>query len=130
MSPRPLSPYVSVYRFQYTMIGSFTHRVTGVAMSVGLIVLTGWLIAAASGADAFAAASALLSGALFKALLALWLLAFCYHLFNGVRHLVWDLGYGYEKAEARRSFGMTIAAALILFAVLAWLLFARAGAAP
>lgn len=130
MHPRPLSPHVSVYRFQYTMIGSFTHRVTGVAMAVGLIVLVGWLVAAASDAATFATATALLSGTLFKVLLALWLLAFCYHLFNGVRHLVWDLGYGYEKRDARRSYRVTIAAALILFAVLAWLLFARAGAAP
>jgi len=130
MHPRPLSPHVSVYRFQYTMIGSFTHRVTGVAMAVGLIVLVGWLVAAASGAATFATATALLSGTVFKVLLALWLLAFCYHLFNGVRHLVWDLGYGYEKRDARRSYRVTIAAALILFAVLAWLLFARAGAAP
>lgn len=130
MHPRPLSPHVSVYRFQYTMIGSFTHRVTGVAMAVGLIVLVGWLVAAASGAATFATATALLSGTVFKVLLALWLLAFCYHLFNGVRHLVWDLGYGYEKRDARRSYRVTIAAALILFAVLAWLLFARTGAAP
>ena len=130
MHPRPLSPHLSVYRFQYTMIGSFTHRVTGVAMAVGLIVLVGWLVAAASGAATFATATALLSGTVFKVLLALWLLAFCYHLFNGVRHLVWDLGYGYEKRDARRSYRVTIAAALILFAVLAWLLFARTGAAP
>ncbi len=130
MRSRPLSPHATVYRFQYTMIGSFAHRLSGVAMSVGLIVLACWLVAAARGAKAYAAASALLSGALLKALLALWLLAFCYHLFNGVRHLVWDLGYGFEKSEARRSFRVAIAAALILFVVLAWLLFARAGVAP
>lgn len=129
MRSRPLSPHVSVYRFQYTMIGSFTHRVTGVAMSVGLLVLVGWLAAAASGAEAYAAAVALLSSVFFRILLAGWLLAFCYHLFNGVRHLAWDLGFGYEKPEARRSFRVTIVASLVLFAVLAWLLFATRGAA-
>lgn len=130
MRPRPLSPHVSVYRFQYTMIGSFTHRVTGVAMSVGLLVLVAWLTAAASGPGAFASVTALLSGTLFKLLLAGWLLAFCYHLFNGIRHLAWDMVYGLEKHEARRSYRVTIAAALVLFVVLGWLLyFARSGVA-
>jgi len=118
-----------VYRFQYTMIGSFAHRATGAALAIGLLVLVFWLGAAASGAEAYATAVALLSGAFFKVLLAGWLLAFCYHLFNGVRHLAWDLGFGYEKHEARRSFRVTVIAALVLFAVLAWLLFAARGVA-
>jgi len=71
-----------------------------------------------------------LSSLVFKVLLALWLLAFCYHLFNGIRHLAWDLIYGFERREARRSFRMVVAAALILFAALAWLLFFRGGAGP
>jgi succinate dehydrogenase / fumarate reductase cytochrome b subunit len=118
-----------VYRFQYTMIGSFAHRMTGMALSAGLLVLVAWLVAAANGAGAYASAVTLLSGAFFKGLLALWLLAFCYHLFNGVRHLVWDLGYGLEKHEARRSYRMAIGAALVLFAALAWFLMARGGVA-
>jgi succinate dehydrogenase / fumarate reductase cytochrome b subunit len=125
-----MSPHVSVYRFQYTMIGSFTHRMTGVGMSVGLLVLAAWLAAAARGADAYAGMTAVLSSLVGKVLLALWLLAFCYHLFNGIRHLAWDLIYGFERREARRSFRMVIAAALILFAALAWLLFFRGGAVP
>ncbi len=130
MRPRPMSPHASVYRFQYTMIGSLTHRMTGVGMSVGLLVLVAWLAAAAGGADAYAGTTAVLSSLVFKVLLALWLLAFCYHLFNGIRHLAWDLIYGFERREARRSFRMVVAAALILFAALAWLLFFRGGAAP
>lgn len=130
MHPRPLSPHATVYRYLYTITGSFAHRVSGVALSAGLVVLTCWLVAAASGAEAFADVSALLSGAVVKVLLALWLAAFCYHLFNGVRHLAWDFGYGFEKRDARRSFRVTVAAALILFAVLGWLLFVRGGAAP
>ena len=130
MRPRPMSPHLSVYRFQYTMIGSFTHRMTGIGMSVGLLVLVAWLAAAAAGADAYAGTTAVLSNLVFKVLLALWLLAFCYHLFNGIRHLAWDLIYGFERPEARRSYRMVIAAALILFAALAWLLFLRGGVAP
>lgn len=129
MRPRPLSPHLSVHRFQYTMIGSFTHRVTGAAMAVGLFVLVGWLTAAASGAEAYGTAVALLGSVFFKILLAGWLLAFCYHLFNGVRHLAWDIGFGYEKPEARRSFRATVVATLVLFVVLAWLLFAARGVA-
>lgn len=129
MRPRPLPPHATVYRLQSTMIGSFAHRLTGIALSAGLLVLAAWLAAVARGAVAYAGAAAVLSGAFFKGLLALWLLAFCYHLFNGVRHLVWDLGYGLEKREARRSYRMTIVAALVLFAALAWLLFGRGGVA-
>lgn len=129
MRSRPLSPHASVYRFQYTMIGSFAHRATGVAMAVGLLVLVGWLVAAANGAEAYAVAVALLGSVFFKILLAGWLLAFCYHLFNGVRHLAWDLGFGYEKPEARRSFRAALIATLVLFVVLAWLLFAARGVA-
>jgi len=129
MRPRPLSPHATIYRFQYTMIGSFLHRMTGVGMSVGLFVLAAWLAAAASGAEAYAGTTAVLSSLVFKVLLALWLLAFCYHLFNGIRHLAWDLIYGFERPEARRSYRMVMAAALILFAALAWLFFLRGGVA-
>lgn len=130
MRPRPLSPHATVYRFAYTMQGSFAHRITGIGLAAGLLVLAVWLVAAASGADSYAAVVAVLSGAVGKVLLALWLLAFCYHLFNGVRHLMWDLGYGFERREARRSYRMVLVAALALFAALAWLFFARGGVAP
>ncbi|MBV6417965.1 MAG: Succinate dehydrogenase cytochrome b556 subunit [Steroidobacteraceae bacterium] len=131
MRPRPLSPHVSVYRFQYTMIGSFTHRMTGIGLAFGLIVLAWWLAAAAGGAAAYGDASAILGSVPGKVLLALWLLAFCYHLFNGIRHLAWDRIFGFEKREARRSFRVVILAALVLFVALAWFLFFRGtGVAP
>jgi|JRYD01.1.fsa_nt_gb succinate dehydrogenase / fumarate reductase cytochrome b subunit len=130
MRQRPLSPHATVYRFQYTMIGSFAHRVSGLALSAGLLVFVAWLAAAAGGWGSYAAAVALLSGPFAKGVLALWLLAFCYHFFNGIRHLAWDLVFGLEKREARRSYRMAIIATLALFAALAWLLFARGGATP
>ncbi|MBV6423912.1 MAG: Succinate dehydrogenase cytochrome b556 subunit [Steroidobacteraceae bacterium] len=130
MRPRPLSPHVTVFRFQYTMIGSFTHRMTGVALSFGLIVLAAWLVGAAGGAQAYATVSAALGSVPCQVLLALWLLAFCYHLLNGVRHLVWDLGYGLEKREARRSYRVTMAAAVILWAAFAWYLFLAHAVSP
>lgn len=116
MRPRPLSPHLGVYRFMYTMATSIAHRITGVVLSLGLVVLVAWLFAAASGAEAYAATSALLSSGFIKLLLAGWLLAFCYHLCNGLRHLGWDLGRGLEKAEARRSATLVVAATLVLAA--------------
>lgn len=127
MRPRPLSPHLGVYRFMYTMATSIAHRITGVVLSVGLVVLVGWLYAAASSADTYARASALLSSGFMKLLLAGWMLAFCYHLCNGLRHLGWDLGRGLEKPEARRSAAWVVVGTLVLFAVLVWLLLLRAG---
>jgi len=116
MRPRPLSPHLGVYRFMYTMATSIAHRITGVVLSVGLVVLVGWLFAAASGAEAYAQASGLLSSVFMKLLLAGWLVAFCYHLCNGIRHLNWDLGRGLEKSEARRSATLVVVATLVLAA--------------
>ena len=116
MRSRPLSPHLGVYRFMYTMATSIAHRITGVVLSVGLVVLVGWLYAAASSADTYARASALLSSGFMKLLLAGWLLAFCYHLCNGIRHLNWDLGRGLEKAEARRSATLVVAVTVALAA--------------
>ena len=116
MRPRPLSPHLGVYRFMYTMATSIAHRITGVVLSVGLVVLVGWLYAAASSADTYARASALLSSGFMKLLLAGWMLAFCYHLCNGIRHLNWDLGRGLEKAEARCSATLVVAVTVVLAA--------------
>ena len=114
--PRPLSPHLGIYRFMYTMATSIAHRITGIVLSVGLVVLIGWRFAAASGAEAYAEASALLSTGFVKLLVAAWLLAFCYHLCNGIRHLNWDLGRGLEKADARRSATLVVAVAVTLAA--------------
>jgi len=114
--PRPLSPHLGIYRFMYTLATSIAHRITGIVLSAGLVVLVGWLFAAASGAEAYAEASALLSTGFVKLLIAAWLLAFFYHLCNGIRHLNWDLGRGLEKAEARRSAIVVVAVAVTLAA--------------
>jgi succinate dehydrogenase / fumarate reductase cytochrome b subunit len=107
----------------YTMATSIAHRITGIVLSVGLVVLVGWLFAAASGAEAYAEASALLSTGFMKLLIAAWMLAFCYHLCNGIRHLNWDLGRGLEKADARRSATLVVAVAVALAAALIYAAF-------
>lgn len=120
---RPLSPHLQVYRPMYTMVLSITHRASGVFQSVGLVLLVGWLMAAASGAQAYATAARFFSHALVRVLLAAWVVAFWYHLFAGLRHLVWDAGYGFDKRLARRSGELvvllTVLASLFTLA-LAW----------
>lgn len=96
---RPLSPHLQVYRWQITMALSILHRATGVALSVGLIVLVYWLLQLASGPAAYAQAQPLLASGLLKLCYAGWAFCFFYHLANGVRHLVWDLGRGFEKSQ-------------------------------
>ena len=96
---RPLSPHLQVYRWQITMALSILHRGTGVALSVGLIVLVYWLLSLASGPDAYAQAQALLGSGFLKLCYAGWAFFFFYHLANGIRHLIWDLGRGFEKSQ-------------------------------
>ena len=99
----PLSPHLSIYRWPITMTLSILHRVTGVAMSVGLIVLCAWLISAAAGAADYERVVGLLSTMIGKLMLIGFSFAFFFHLANGVRHLVWDVGYGFEKHQANAS---------------------------
>ena len=99
----PLSPHLSIYRWPITMTLSILHRVTGVAMSVGLIVVCAWLISAAAGAADYERVVGLLSTMIGKLMLIGFSFAFFFHLANGVRHLVWDVGYGFEKHQANAS---------------------------
>lgn len=115
---RPLSPHVGIYRWQVSNSLSILHRVTGVGLAAGLLCLVGWLIALASGPEAHAGMSRLLASPLGLLLLAAFSLAFFYHLCNGVRHLAWDAGHGFERGTARRSGQLTVAVALLLTAAL------------
>ena len=123
MRQRPLSPHLGVYKFAYTMATSIAHRASGIVLSVGLLALAGWLIAAATGPEAYAIAVALLGGVFGQLLLAGWLVAFSYHLFNGLRHLNWDLGRGLEKPEARRSAAIVVVATVLLAAAFIYVAF-------
>jgi succinate dehydrogenase / fumarate reductase cytochrome b subunit len=99
---------------------SILHRLTGIALSVGSILLAWWLIAVAAGGQVFAATHAFLGSPIGVLLLFLWSVAFFYHLCNGVRHLVWDSGYGFELRTARLGSYAVLAAAVVL-TVVAWL---------
>jgi succinate dehydrogenase / fumarate reductase, cytochrome b subunit len=114
--PRPLSPHLQVYRPMYTTVLSILHRVTGAGLAFGLVLLAWWLLALASGPAAYARVRALLGSAPGGVVLAGFVLAFWYHFCNGLRHLSWDLGRGFEKASARRSGRAVVVAALGLSA--------------
>lgn len=93
---RPLSPHLQIYRPQLSWVPSITHRFTGVALSVGTLLLVRWLVALASGPEAFETVQAFIGSWFGLLLLFGWTWSLFYHLANGIRHLVWDAGYGFE----------------------------------
>lgn len=111
---RPLSPHLDVYRLPLTALVSVVHRGTGAALSVGTLVLVWWLIALANGEASFLTAQAFLGSIFGRLLLLGWTFALFFHLANGVRHLIWDAGYGFEKEQAAKSSIIVIAVAVIL----------------
>jgi succinate dehydrogenase / fumarate reductase cytochrome b subunit len=117
---RPLSPHLQVYRPQLTSVLSILHRITGVALAVGTLLLAWWLLAAASGPSAFASAQAFLASWIGRLLLFGWSFALFYHLCNGIRHLFWDAGLGFELKNAYAS-GWCVVAASAAVTLLAWI---------
>jgi succinate dehydrogenase / fumarate reductase cytochrome b subunit len=109
---RPLSPYW-IYRWEITMWLSSLHRITGLLLSLGAVTLAVWLIALATGADSFAAVVRVYGSGAFKVLLAGWAFCFFFHLANGVRHLAWDLGYGFDPARIRTTGRIVIVVSLL-----------------
>jgi len=116
---RPLSPHLQIYRRQITSVLSISHRATGVALSVGTLLLVWWLVALASGPAAFAAAQGFIGSWLGRLLLLGWTFSLFFHLANGIRHLFWDAGYGYELKTTYAS-GWTVVVASVVLTVLAW----------
>jgi succinate dehydrogenase / fumarate reductase cytochrome b subunit len=103
MPSRPTSPHLSVYKFRYTLVSSILNRLTGIALSIGLVALTYWLLSVAAGARPQQQAQALLCTPVMKLFLAAMVISFCYHLVAGIRHLVWDTGRALERATSQRS---------------------------
>lgn len=111
---RPLSPHFTVYRWPITMTLSILHRSTGAALSVGFAVLALWLISAASGSESYAEINGFLRSGMGRLLLIGWSFAFFFHLSNGVRHLFWDTGRGFEKSQANASAWAVIVLTIVL----------------
>jgi succinate dehydrogenase / fumarate reductase cytochrome b subunit len=118
---RPLSPHLQVYRPQITSVGSILHRFTGVAISAGPLLLVWWLVAAASGVGAFDTVQGFIASPIGLLVLFGWTAALFYHFFAGIRHLVWDAGYGFEKPTYHAS-GYAVFAATGVATVLVWII--------
>lgn len=118
---RPLSPHLQVYRPQLTSMLSITHRATGVALAVGLAWLVVWICAAASDAATYGAVASFNASVVGRIFLFGWTACLFYHLFNGIRHLFWDAGYGLELKQAYAS-GWTVLAATAICTIGSWLI--------
>ena len=100
--------------FRYTLFTSFANRITGLVLSIGLLVLVYWLMSVANGSAAYTQAIEILSWPIFKLLYAILLFTFSYHLVAGVRHLIWDTGHGLERHQSQRSAAIVIVVSVLL----------------
>jgi len=114
---RPLSPHLEIYRPQWTMVLSITHRITGVGLTLGAVLVVWWLAAAATGPDYFAFVDGLLTSWVGLLVMTGSALALCYHTANGIRHLFWDMGLGFDLETARKS-GQAVVGAAVAATVL------------
>jgi succinate dehydrogenase / fumarate reductase cytochrome b subunit len=96
---RPLSPHIGIYRWPITMVASILNRATGIAVSVGTLLLVWWLVAAATGPAEFATVQAFIASPLGLLMLLGWTASLYYHFFAGLRHLAWDVGVGFGQAQ-------------------------------
>lgn len=117
---RPLSPHLQVYKPQLTSVLSITHRATGVALAVGLIGLVYWLMSLAAGPQAYAAAQQVLGSWFGKLVLFGFSFALFYHMCNGVRHLFWDAGIGFELETVYAS-GWAVVVVSVAMTVVTWI---------
>jgi succinate dehydrogenase / fumarate reductase cytochrome b subunit len=116
---RPLSPHLQVYKPQITSVLSILHRLTGIGLAVGAVVLVYWLNAAAYGPDAFEYAQGLLATWFGRLLLLGWTWALFYHLCNGIRHMYWDAGRGLELQQVHKT-GWFVVVASLGFTLISW----------
>lgn len=116
---RPLSPHLTIYRWPVTMMTSITHRVTGTGLSVGVVVLAWWLVCISNGPEGWQSFHAIWDTPIGLLVLFGLTWSLIFHFLNGVRHLAWDLGYGFAKQTAERNsviiFASSIAGALAVF---------------
>ncbi len=117
---RPLSPHLQVYKPQLTSMLSILHRITGVVLAIGTLLLVWWLIAAAAGPGAYDTAQGFIGSILGRLLLFGWTFALFYHLANGIRHLAWDAGWGFELSTAYAT-GWLVVIVSVVLTFLSWI---------
>lgn len=118
MDNRPLSPHLQIYKPQLTSVLSILNRATGIALSVGTLLLVYWLVSLAAGPQAYADARGVLGSVLGQIALFGWSWALFYHLCNGIRHLFWDAGQGFQLDTVYKTGWAVVAASLLLTALL------------
>ncbi len=111
---RPLSPHLAIYRWKISNTLSIVHRMTGVALSFGAFALVGWLVSIAAGYDTYSVVNDLFGSIIGSLALFGWTFCFFYHLCNGIRHMSWDVGRGFDRVRARQSGMLVLAIAFIL----------------
>ena len=116
---RPLSPHLQIYRWQWTMALSILHRATGIALIAGSVLLVAWLVTLAGGPDSYLMLRNFLTSLPGYIMLIGWTWSLFYHLANGIRHLVWDAGLGYDLPVARAS-GYAVFAVSVILTVGFW----------
>jgi succinate dehydrogenase / fumarate reductase, cytochrome b subunit len=118
---RPTSPHALIYRWQIGNTLSILHRVTGAALALGLIALGYWLISLADGPNSYMSAARFFEGPIGLTVLLGWTFAFWFHLLNGIRHLFWDAGRGFERTQRHASGWAAVLGAIVLtLCVAAW----------
>jgi succinate dehydrogenase / fumarate reductase, cytochrome b subunit len=117
---RPLSPHIQIYKPQISSVLSILHRLTGIGLAVGTLLLTWWLTAAAYGVAAFTHAQGFMASWFGQLLLLGFSFAFFYHLCNGIRHLFWDMGKGFDLDTATKTGWLVVIAAVALTAIAWW----------
>lgn len=122
---RPLSPHLQVYRPQMTSVLSIMHRMAGVALAFGTLMVVWWLVAAAMGAEQYNTAMAFAETKIGTFMLFGWSVALFYHLSNGVRHLFWDLGYLFDIQHAYKAGYLVLLSTIILSAITWYSVFAN-----
>lgn len=127
MKPRPLSPHLQIYRFTPTMAMSIVHRITGVALYAGTLLVAWWLIAASTSESAFVTAAGVMGSWFGLLVLFGFTWALFHHMLGGLRHLIWDTGRGLEKHTATMYSLATLAASIVL-TILTWIVILFSGA--
>jgi succinate dehydrogenase / fumarate reductase cytochrome b subunit len=126
---RPLSPHLQVYKPQLTAVLSIAHRGSGIFLVVGTLFLVYWLTALAQGPESYAQAQAFFGSGLGRLILFPWVFALFYHLCNGIRHLFWDMGVGFDIATVYTSGKIVVVAAAVLTLIAFGMAYAMRGGA-
>ena len=123
---RPLSPHLQIYRPMLTMMMSIAHRITGAALYFGTLILAWWLLSAAAGRNAYGVFEAFATSWFGRLILFGYTWALLHHLLGGIRHFIWDLGYGFGPEEREWLARINLAGSIVL-TVLLWMVFAMVG---